>query len=46
MKLLAAEFASIRPQGGGGGGGPPISLGELTVNVQVDVMYRVEETGN
>ena len=43
---FAAEFASIRPQGGGGGGGPPISLGELTVNVQVDVMYRVEETGN
>jgi uncharacterized protein YggE len=43
---FAAEFASIRGLGGGGGGGPPISLGELTVNVQVDVMYTVEESGN
>lgn len=43
---FGAEFASARPMGGGGGGGPPISLGELTVTVQVDVMYRVEEAGD
>jgi uncharacterized protein YggE len=26
---------------GGGGGGPPLSPGELTVQIQVDVMYAV-----
>lgn len=27
---------------GGGGGGPPLSPGELTVGIQVDVMYSVD----
>ncbi len=27
---------------GGGGGGPPLSSGELTVTIQVDVMYGVD----
>lgn len=27
---------------GGGGGGPPLSPGELTVGIQVDVMYAVD----
>lgn len=39
--------AELSPNvGGRGGGGPPISLGELTVKVQVDVLYAVEEAGN
>jgi uncharacterized protein YggE len=37
--LVEANF--FRPMGGGGGG-PPLSPGELTVGVQVDVMYAVE----
>jgi hypothetical protein len=36
-----SEAAFLRPQAGGGGG-PPLSPGELTVGVQVDVMYAVE----
>ena len=35
----AALFRGI----GGGGGGPPLSPGELTVGVQVDLMYAVEK---
>jgi uncharacterized protein YggE len=42
---FASEFATFRGLGGGGGGGPPISLGEMTVRVQVDVMYSVEQAG-
>lgn len=34
----AALFRGI----GGGGGGPPLSPGELTVGVQVDLMYAVD----
>jgi uncharacterized protein YggE len=35
----AALFRGI----GGGGGGPPLSPGELSVGVQVDVMYAVDD---
>jgi uncharacterized protein YggE len=35
----AAFFRGI----GGGGGGPPLSPGELSVGVQVDVMYAVDD---
>lgn len=35
------EFAAFRGIGGGGGG-PPISTGEMTVTVQVDVVYGVD----
>ena len=37
-----SEAAFFRPQGGGGGG-PPLSPGELSVGVQVDVMYAVND---
>ena len=36
-----AESALVRGLGGGGGG-PPLSPGELSVGVQVDVLYEVE----
>lgn len=36
---FAAEMALVR--GMGGGGGPSLSPGELTVSIQVDVMYAV-----
>ena len=36
-----AEAALFRGMGGGGGG-PPLSPGELSVGVQVDVMYAVD----
>ena len=36
-----AEAALFRGMGGGGGG-PPLSPGELTVGVQVDLMYSVD----
>ena len=36
-----SEGANLRPLGGGGGG-PPLSPGELSVGVQVDVMYDIE----
>jgi len=26
----------------GGGGGPPVAPGELTVTIQVDVMYAID----
>lgn len=34
--------AAMRVGLGGGGGGPPLSPGELTVQIQVDVMYAVD----
>lgn len=40
---LGGFAESAFPRGlGGGGGGPPLSPGELSVGVQVDVMYDVE----
>lgn len=39
LSPLFAEAAFAR--GMGGGGGPPLSPGELTVQIQVDVMYSV-----
>lgn len=39
--IFGAEAAMLR--GLGGGGGPPLSPGELTVQIQVDVMYAVGE---
>jgi len=41
--FFGAEAAMLR--GLGGGGGPPLSPGELTVQIQVDVMYAVVRTG-
>jgi len=37
--IFGVEAAMLRGQGGGGG--PPLSPGELTVQIQVDVMYAV-----
>ncbi len=39
---FVSETALFRGMGGGGGG-PPLSPGELSVGVQVDVMYAVED---
>ncbi len=39
---FVSEAALLRGIGGGGGG-PPLSPGELTVGIQVDVMYEVGE---
>ncbi len=40
---FVAEAALVRSVGlGGGGGGPPLSPGELTVRIQVDVVYAIE----
>lgn len=40
---LLSEAAAVRGLGlGGGGGGPPLSPGELTVSIQIDVMYSIE----
>jgi len=39
--IFGAEAAMLR--GAAGGGGPPLSPGELTVRIQVDVMYAVGE---
>jgi uncharacterized protein YggE len=40
--LGALSEAALFRGMGGGGGGPPLSPGELTVGVQVDVMYTVD----
>ena len=40
LSPIFAEAAFAR--GMGGGGGPPLSPGELTVQIQVDVMYAVD----
>lgn len=40
--LLSLAEAGLRQGLGGGGGGPPLSPGELTVGIQVDVMYAIE----
>lgn len=40
--LFGAEAAFLRAMGGGGG--PPLSPGELTVQIQVDVMYSVADS--
>jgi len=41
LSPLFTEAAMLRGLGGGGGG-PPLSPGELTVQIQVDVMYAVD----
>jgi hypothetical protein len=38
--LSLAEAATVR--GLGGGGGPPLSPGQLTVSIQVDIQYAVD----
>lgn len=38
--LTLAEAATVR--GLGGGGGPPLSPGQLTVSIQVDIQYAVD----
>lgn len=46
-ELVGGSVVSLAEVGlarglGGGGGGPPLSPGELTVSIQVDVMYAIE----
>lgn len=42
LSPFGVEAALMRGMGGGGGG-PPLSPGQLTVTIQVDVMYSVGE---
>lgn len=42
LSPFGVEAALVRGMGGGGGG-PPLSPGQLTVTIQVDVMYSVGE---
>jgi uncharacterized protein YggE len=44
LSPIFAEAAFAR--GMGGGGGPPLSPGELTVQIQVDVMYSIDRSGD